>query len=145
MKSTADNLRSAIERLIDGEANRDGISRADVWKKHPDLVDAWRSAPKHEQQILKRSSSAETVAERAVAVVDKAARRLMWRDFGSRRDLSESQLRTEIWKTEEGRALTLISRSKYGRVPWATVEKQIAKDDDWSLARNTLSNGMPVD
>jgi len=145
MKSTADNLRAAIERYVDGEANRKGINRDEVWKTHPELVDAWRSAPKDEQQILKRSSSAETVAERAVTVVDKAARRLMWRDFGSRRDLSEAQLRTEIWNTDEGRAITLISRSKYGRLPWATVQKQIAKNDDWTLARNTLNNGMPLD
>ena len=145
MTTTADDLRSAIERLIDAEAKRDGVNRHEVWKRHPELVDAYRSAPRYEQQILKRSSTAETVAQRAVAVVDKAAHRLMWRDFGRRRDLSEAQLRTEIWNTDEGRALTLISRSKYGRLPWATVEKQIAKRDDWSLARNTLNNGMPVD
>ena len=144
MATTADNLREAIERFVDIEARVKGVSKAEVWKQHPTLVERWRSAPTFERQILKSTSSAETVAERAAAQIDKAAHRLMWREFGKRREVSEAELKAELWSTDEGRALAAISRSKYGRLPWATVEGQIAKNDSWSLARQILSDGIQV-
>ena len=144
MARASDDLRDLIERFVDTEAKVKGISKAEVWKQHPTLVDRWRTAPTLERSLPKSASSSETVAERAATQIEKAARRLMWRDFGKRREVSEAQLRAELCGTEEGRALAAISRSKYGKLPWATVQGQIAKDDSLALARQVLTDGIQV-
>lgn len=140
---TAEDLRSAIERFIDAESKAQGISRGEVWKRHPTLVDRWRDAPTLERSNLRRGSG-ETVADRAATVIQEAAHRLLWKDFGTRRDLTDWQLRNELWNTPEGKALAAISRSRYGTMPWDTVSAKVAKDAAWGEAARLLRDGLPV-
>ena len=140
---TSDDLRTAIERLIDAESKAQGISRGEVWKRHPTLVDRWRDAPALELKGLK-TGNGETVAQRAVTVITEAAHLLMWKDFGTRRDMTEIAVRAELWNTPEGRLLAGISRSRYGQMPWDTVSNKIAKDAQWGDTCRILRDGLPV-
>ena len=54
------------------------------------------------------TESGETVAEMCHLWVQRRASEMLWTRMGSERNLTETQLRGEVWRTGEGRALAAL-------------------------------------
>jgi hypothetical protein len=78
-----------------------------------------------------KGPTALTLKEAIFGVVDKAADRLLWREFGKagRRGVDRAILRNEIWGSAEGKQLTDLSRDRrYAGLEVSKAKAAIAKN-----------------
>ena len=81
----------------------------------------------------------ETVNERAKKLVHDRAHDLLWTVMGTERNVTEAQLRAQVWRTREGTALRDLMRV-YGDRPADTVTTAVAKAGHTEV----LSEGLAV-
>ena len=87
--------------------------------------------------------SDRTVAEACQRWVEQRASEMLWTRMGSERNLTESQLRFEVWRSPEGRALARLMGSPTGSLSLDRLK--LGPDDPHAEGLRILASGLGGD
>jgi hypothetical protein len=112
-----------------------------TWAGPPQLTGAPYAKP---------AAPPESLAEAVAALVDKAAERLLWRQFGTpgHRGITRERLKADLWATPEGKALVTLSRCRWANKPKAEALRAIAASPEnaarYAEGLRVLAQGFPI-
>ncbi len=71
--------------------------------------------------------------DRSQLWVQQRASEMLWTRMGSERNLTESQLRRDVWRSRDGRALARLMESPVGSLPVDTLDTDLGGTSDEGL------------
>jgi len=82
------------------------------------------------RQLGQDTKAKPLLRDQVFELVDKAASSALWRVFGTpgNRGVDRVKVRSDLWQTPEGRELSNLSNSDYGRMEAAKARRAIAEN-----------------
>jgi hypothetical protein len=99
----------------------------------------------HREVQMPANTTTETLSEACVGVVQKAAHEILLKDFGSRRGLTEAEIRAKLWRSDDGKALRELMNSSEGKRPATEAISEIRKSkyaDHFAHGLSVLRDGL---